>query len=485
MTTTTTTGIDIAAFRALSRDEQALRWRTYSYETKFELCREARRAMSRSYTSDVVDEAVAHWDRTFATVAARVAPEPTTAPAYTTITHRIAYDRDARDYACYVQVGGDPEQYIGSTASYHEGEIKCLDYKRDLLDGEALHTASELDGGGAYDDSAYATPEQIAQRDAENDADMDDWLIGSSVTTVPIGECYVCGAAGWAADNHGPLCPDHAGVLREHEAGQLEHDVVYARPAEEAEPIAAGSYTLTRTYRLGQLRCREYVATSDGGEPLDRFSVYYSDGVWYAWTGDTISQDRIAARQAFAQSLAPEPYDDTLTIAASRLDGQCGDCGQTLDGLGLCRCRELTDQDAREIAEVLAPVAPVDTWLFCSVCRQLGLFLSSNGRCEDCQKRPRLLTFHPAAPAFSISAPRPAPTFGERLTDQASDLLTRLIAEKTHLIYLLPHSVRPYDARMRQERIARLTGCINRAAARLGRRFVAMPVEERTVSWGS
>ena len=126
-------------------------------------------------------------------------------------------------------------------------------------------------------------------------------------------------------------------------AEQLSRQVVYARPAEEVEPVAAIEHTLTRTYRAGQIRCREYVAASDSGEPLDRFSVYYSDGAWHTWTSDTISQNRIAARHAFAKSLntAPEPYDDTLSIPASRLDGQCGNCGAALNELGQCeRCIE-------------------------------------------------------------------------------------------------------------------------------------------------
>jgi hypothetical protein len=127
----TSTGIDITAFRALPAAEQAASWRAFTYETKFELCRETRKLLGRSYTSDVVDEAVAHWDAKWGTVNGQpiVAPDP----AYTPLTHRIAYDPATRDYACYVQVGDDPEQYVGSAAIYHAAELKCCDYRNDLL----------------------------------------------------------------------------------------------------------------------------------------------------------------------------------------------------------------------------------------------------------------------------------------------------------------------------------------------------------------
>lgn len=132
MTTTTSTGINIEAFHALSREDKAIRWRTYSYETRFELCRETLKRMDRAHTSDQVEAAVAHWDAKFAAGAAPVASEST--PAYTTITHRIEHDKLTRDYACYIQINNDPEQYIGSETTHHAAELKCCDYKNDLSD---------------------------------------------------------------------------------------------------------------------------------------------------------------------------------------------------------------------------------------------------------------------------------------------------------------------------------------------------------------
>lgn len=68
--------------------------------------------------------------------------------------------------------------------------------------------------------------------------------------------------------------------------------------------------------------------------------------------------------------------------------------------------------------------------------------------------------------------------FGNHLTGQASDLLTRLIAEKSSLLHSPPATETPDARRDRQERIARLTGCIERAGMRLGRRFLAMPTAD-------
>lgn len=125
---TTTTGINVETFRALPTAEKAACWRSYTAETKFELCRETLKLMGREHTSDKVEAAVAHWDAKWSTVDGQPV-----APAYT-ISHRIAYDATTRDYACYVQVGGDPEQYIGSAGTYHESELKCCDYRNDLMD---------------------------------------------------------------------------------------------------------------------------------------------------------------------------------------------------------------------------------------------------------------------------------------------------------------------------------------------------------------
>lgn len=34
--------------------------------------------------------------------------------------------------------------------------------------------------------------------------------------------------------------------------------------------------------------------------PVDRFELYRHQGVWYAWTSDTVSQERIARRHRIA-----------------------------------------------------------------------------------------------------------------------------------------------------------------------------------------
>lgn len=44
------------------------------------------------------------------------------------ITKRISYNRDTRDYDCYVSIDGDAEQYIGSAPNNGAGEIKCNEY---------------------------------------------------------------------------------------------------------------------------------------------------------------------------------------------------------------------------------------------------------------------------------------------------------------------------------------------------------------------
>lgn len=93
-----------------------------------------------------------------------------------------------------------------------------------------------------------------------------------------------------------------------------------------------------------------------------------------------------------------------------------------------------------------------------------------------------------AAPLFTtdllMTEAERGPLFSDRLCNQASDLVTRLIAEKTRLL----HSTPPHDLANLEwdERIARLTGCIDRAAARLGRRFIVgmAPVAASLNLWG-
>jgi hypothetical protein len=46
----------------------------------------------------------------------------------TEVTKRISYNRDGRDYDCYVSIDGDAEQYIGSAATYGQAEVKCNDH---------------------------------------------------------------------------------------------------------------------------------------------------------------------------------------------------------------------------------------------------------------------------------------------------------------------------------------------------------------------
>ena len=54
------------------------------------------------------------------------------------ITKRIRYNRDTRDYDCYVAIDGAEEQYIGSAATYHAGEVKCHEHVMDYF--EISHT---------------------------------------------------------------------------------------------------------------------------------------------------------------------------------------------------------------------------------------------------------------------------------------------------------------------------------------------------------
>lgn len=58
------------------------------------------------------------------------------------ITKRISYNRDTRDYDCYVAIDGDAEQYIGSAATYHAGEVKCHQHVMDYYD--IHHTPEQI-----------------------------------------------------------------------------------------------------------------------------------------------------------------------------------------------------------------------------------------------------------------------------------------------------------------------------------------------------
>jgi hypothetical protein len=75
------------------------------------------------------------------------------------ITKRIAYNRDNRDYDCYVAIDGGEERYIGSAGTYGQAEKTCntfvFDYYEDsntpekavavLLDDDRITLAREAD----------------------------------------------------------------------------------------------------------------------------------------------------------------------------------------------------------------------------------------------------------------------------------------------------------------------------------------------------
>jgi len=55
-------------------------------------------------------------------------PHSTTIPE---ITKRIAYNRETRDYDCFIAFDGGDEQPIGSASTYGSAEKKCSDYAFD------------------------------------------------------------------------------------------------------------------------------------------------------------------------------------------------------------------------------------------------------------------------------------------------------------------------------------------------------------------
>lgn len=126
--TTITTGIDIDTFRSLSREDRAIRWRTYTYETRFELCRETLRAMGRRFDSDTVMEAIDHWDRKFAAAA------PTAIPAPLCYAREIVYSPETKDYAMYLN-----GELIGFARTHHDAEVTIDELVRSTL----THAAPE------------------------------------------------------------------------------------------------------------------------------------------------------------------------------------------------------------------------------------------------------------------------------------------------------------------------------------------------------
>lgn len=70
----------------------------------------------------------------------------------------IAYDRETRDYAMYLE-----GELVGFAWTYHEAEITLDQLVFELMSDGHFHTATELDGGQC-DDAAYT-------RDARFDSD--------------------------------------------------------------------------------------------------------------------------------------------------------------------------------------------------------------------------------------------------------------------------------------------------------------------------
>lgn len=61
------------------------------------------------------------------------------------ITKEVKYDRETRDYACFVSIDGGAAECIGYAKSYHDGENLCDRYAYDYLsDNNTDETAAEL-----------------------------------------------------------------------------------------------------------------------------------------------------------------------------------------------------------------------------------------------------------------------------------------------------------------------------------------------------
>lgn len=121
--------------------------------------------------------------------------------AITALPREIVYEREAREYRATLD-----GNLIGYYPSYLKAEEALDNAAYDLLIDTAPIARCEDCNAVLGDLGRCETCDDRAAEPAGIE---------------PISECYVCGAASWAADNHGPLCPDHAGVLREHEAESL------------------------------------------------------------------------------------------------------------------------------------------------------------------------------------------------------------------------------------------------------------------------
>lgn len=46
------------------------------------------------------------------------------------VEKEIKHNCETRDYDCYISIGGDPMQHIGSAPDYSASETKCSEYVR-------------------------------------------------------------------------------------------------------------------------------------------------------------------------------------------------------------------------------------------------------------------------------------------------------------------------------------------------------------------
>src|SRR5580765_8324931 len=66
------------------------------------------------------------------------------APTPPAVTKEITYNRDNRDFDCYVTIDGQRE-YIGSAPTFHDGECQCYEYTiRFYADAHSTETAAQL-----------------------------------------------------------------------------------------------------------------------------------------------------------------------------------------------------------------------------------------------------------------------------------------------------------------------------------------------------
>lgn len=100
----------------------------------------------------------------------------------TTFEKSIRYDRQSKDFACYLD-----GEFVGYAASYSAGEALLDQIAYDLLAGGAVLSAAQLELTGPF---------------------------------APLGECAICGCAAWTTSSDGLLCPDHANVWVEYHEEQ-------------------------------------------------------------------------------------------------------------------------------------------------------------------------------------------------------------------------------------------------------------------------